>query len=205
MSSLRSALPATFPARLSDGYLAFRDGRFRQENERYRRLAEEGQNPSIMIIGCSDSRVSPEVIFDAGPGEIFVERFGQAAMERHDLPELTTAAIRHLNERAEVIIAPLELVVPLQLILKLARTLGELVCVLNVVPEIGRRHLVFQRLNLLFDAFGVKRIAAFVQLLGECPKAHLIFVQWDHNCVDSSRSYCSRFFIAVRSITLAAR
>lgn len=34
-----------------------------------------------------------------GPGEIFVERFGQAAMERHDLPELTTAAIRHLNER----------------------------------------------------------------------------------------------------------
>ena len=74
MSSLRSALPATFPARLSDGYLAFRDGRFRQENERYRRLAEEGQNPSIMIIGCSDSRVSPEVIFDAGPGEIFVVR-----------------------------------------------------------------------------------------------------------------------------------
>lgn len=74
MSSLRSTLPATFPARLSDGYLAFRDGRFRQENERYRRLAEEGQNPSIMIIGCSDSRVSPEVIFDAGPGEIFVVR-----------------------------------------------------------------------------------------------------------------------------------
>ena len=74
MSSLRSALPATFPARLSDGYLAFRDGRFRQENERYRRLAEEGQNPSIMIIGCSDSRVSPEVISDAGPGEIFVVR-----------------------------------------------------------------------------------------------------------------------------------
>jgi type IV secretion system protein VirB11 len=34
-----------------------------------------------------------------GPGEIFVERFGQAAMERHDLPELTAAAIRHLNER----------------------------------------------------------------------------------------------------------
>lgn len=34
-----------------------------------------------------------------GPGEIFVERFGQAAMERHDLPELTSVAIRHLNER----------------------------------------------------------------------------------------------------------
>jgi type IV secretion system protein VirB11 len=34
-----------------------------------------------------------------GPGEIFVERFGQAAMERHNLPEMTAAAIRHLNER----------------------------------------------------------------------------------------------------------
>lgn len=67
-------LPASFPARLTDGYLSFRDGRFRHENERYRRLAEDGQKPKIMIIGCSDSRVSPEVIFDAGPGEIFVAR-----------------------------------------------------------------------------------------------------------------------------------
>jgi len=25
-----------------------------------------------MVIGCCDSRVSPEVIFDAGPGELFV-------------------------------------------------------------------------------------------------------------------------------------
>src|SRR4051812_49540138 len=27
-----------------------------------------------MIVGCCDSRVSPEVIFDAGPGELFVVR-----------------------------------------------------------------------------------------------------------------------------------
>jgi carbonic anhydrase len=27
-----------------------------------------------MVIGCCDSRVSPEVIFDAGPGELFVVR-----------------------------------------------------------------------------------------------------------------------------------
>jgi carbonic anhydrase len=27
-----------------------------------------------MVIGCCDSRVSPEVIFDAGPGELFVMR-----------------------------------------------------------------------------------------------------------------------------------
>jgi carbonic anhydrase len=37
-------------------------------------LAEAGQNPRIMLIGCCDSRVSPEVIFDARPGELFVVR-----------------------------------------------------------------------------------------------------------------------------------
>ena len=34
-----------------------------------------------------------------GPGAIWVERFGEAAMERHELPELTESAIRHLAER----------------------------------------------------------------------------------------------------------
>ncbi|WP_131120255.1 P-type DNA transfer ATPase VirB11 [Lichenihabitans psoromatis] len=34
-----------------------------------------------------------------GPGEVWVERFGQAAMERHDVLDLTEAAIRHLTER----------------------------------------------------------------------------------------------------------
>jgi carbonic anhydrase len=37
-------------------------------------LAESGQRPEVMIIGCCDSRVSPEVIFDAHPGELFVVR-----------------------------------------------------------------------------------------------------------------------------------
>lgn len=33
-----------------------------------------GQNPFATILGCSDSRVPPELIFDAGPGELFVVR-----------------------------------------------------------------------------------------------------------------------------------
>jgi carbonic anhydrase len=44
------------------------------ERERYRELAKHGQSPAVMIIGCCDSRVSPEVIFDAHPGELFVVR-----------------------------------------------------------------------------------------------------------------------------------
>lgn len=63
-----------FPQRLTEGYRAFRGGRFKGEQDRYRELAATGQAPSILLIGCVDSRVSPEVIFDAAPGEILVAR-----------------------------------------------------------------------------------------------------------------------------------
>jgi carbonic anhydrase len=62
------------PARLVSGYEAFLGGHFSREQDRFRHLAETGQSPRIMMIACCDSRVSPEVIFDAGPGEIFVLR-----------------------------------------------------------------------------------------------------------------------------------
>ena len=63
-----------FPKRLIDGYGAFLAERLPEEQSRYRALAEAGQSPEIMVIGCCDSRVSPEVIFDARPGELFVAR-----------------------------------------------------------------------------------------------------------------------------------
>jgi carbonic anhydrase len=63
-----------FPRRLIEGYGAFASGRLQSEQHRYRELAERGQTPEIMVIGCCDSRVSPEVIFDARPGELFVVR-----------------------------------------------------------------------------------------------------------------------------------
>ena len=63
-----------FPQRLIDGYRVFLDGRLPREQHRYRELAETGQAPEVMVIGCSDSRVSPEAIFDARPGELFVVR-----------------------------------------------------------------------------------------------------------------------------------
>ena len=64
----------TFPKRLLDGYRTFRTQRLPTEQSRYRELSERGQSPETMVIGCCDSRVSPEVIFDAGPGELFVMR-----------------------------------------------------------------------------------------------------------------------------------
>ena len=62
------------PQHLLDGYRTFTTQRLRTEQDRYRELAEAGQSPEVMVVGCCNSRVSPEVIFDARPGELFVVR-----------------------------------------------------------------------------------------------------------------------------------
>ncbi len=64
----------SFPQRLLEGYSDFLGSRLPEEQNRFRALSESGQSPEIMVIGCCDSRVSPEVIFDARPGELFVVR-----------------------------------------------------------------------------------------------------------------------------------
>jgi carbonic anhydrase len=62
-----------FPESLTEGYRAFLGGRFPQESRRFAQLATT-QEPEILVISCCDSRVAPEAIFDAGPGELFVIR-----------------------------------------------------------------------------------------------------------------------------------
>ena len=74
MTSNAPPVHENLPKILADGYAAFWGGRLREEQSRFRQLADEGQKPPVLLIGCCDSRVSPEVIFGAGPGEIFVVR-----------------------------------------------------------------------------------------------------------------------------------
>ena len=58
---------------LLDGYRRFREHGWKPERERWSTL-KEGQQPRVMVIACSDSRVDPSQIFDVNPGEIFVVR-----------------------------------------------------------------------------------------------------------------------------------
>lgn len=64
----------SFPQHLLDGHANFMSGRYAREKERIRDLAASGQKPTTLIIACCDSRAAPEMIFDAGPGELFVLR-----------------------------------------------------------------------------------------------------------------------------------
>lgn len=65
---------SSFPEELADRYRRFKHRQFAPNADHYEELATYGQNPEVMIISCSDSRVDPETIFAAMPGELFVVR-----------------------------------------------------------------------------------------------------------------------------------
>lgn len=65
--------PSPELAGLIEGYRRFRESAWTPRRERWAAL-REAQEPRIMVIACSDSRVDPAQIFDVDPGEIFVVR-----------------------------------------------------------------------------------------------------------------------------------
>jgi carbonic anhydrase len=60
--------------RLLSGYRRFRRNSWPRERARFEALAAQGQRPYAMVIACSDSRVDPQMVFGAAPGELFVVR-----------------------------------------------------------------------------------------------------------------------------------
>lgn len=64
------------------------------------------QKPKAIIIGCSDSRVSPEIVFDQGIGDLFVIRIAGNIIENTGHPILGSIeyAVNHLNVRLIIIL-----------------------------------------------------------------------------------------------------
>lgn len=60
--------------RMIEGFRRFRETYFETNRPLFRSLVEGGQSPSVLLIGCSDSRVDPGMIFESQPGEMFVIR-----------------------------------------------------------------------------------------------------------------------------------
>ena len=63
-----------FPDHLADRFRRFKFRHFAPNQDQYEKLAQSGQTPDVMIVSCCDSRVDPETIFSAMPGELFVVR-----------------------------------------------------------------------------------------------------------------------------------
>lgn len=64
----------SFPEDLIDRFHRFKFRHFAPNTDHYQHLAEKGQKPEVMVVSCCDSRVDPETIFSAMPGELFVMR-----------------------------------------------------------------------------------------------------------------------------------
>jgi carbonic anhydrase len=65
--------------------------------------AAEGQHPAAMVLGCSDSRVPPELVFDRGLGELFVVRSAGNIAEPVSVGSLEYGA-EHLHAKVIVIL-----------------------------------------------------------------------------------------------------
>ena len=81
----------TLIARLQEGNLRWQRRQDEQTAMR-RKTAAEGQQPYAIVIACSDSRVIPEQLFDAGLGELFVIRVAGNVLDRHQLGSIEYAA-----------------------------------------------------------------------------------------------------------------
>lgn len=68
-----------------------------------RRAIQNKQNPFVVVISCSDSRVSPEIIFDQGLGSIFSIRTAGNVIGDLELGSVEYA-IEHLNCKLVVVL-----------------------------------------------------------------------------------------------------
>lgn len=74
----------------------------REYNRTRVRLAG-GQHPSAVVLGCSDSRVSPELVFDQNLGDVFVIRTAGHAVDPVALGSIEYA-VEHLHTRLVIVL-----------------------------------------------------------------------------------------------------
>ena len=67
-------LPLNSIENLKTGFKNFRNDAFEGKSELWENFVENGQDPKIAIVACSDSRVDPAIMMNADAGEIFVIR-----------------------------------------------------------------------------------------------------------------------------------
>lgn len=56
------------------GHELFKKVKFKNNEARFKKLVDEGQNPKALFIGCSDSRLMPSMITGSKPGDLFIIR-----------------------------------------------------------------------------------------------------------------------------------
>ena len=91
--------------RLQAGNKRFVRHRMKHPDQSAARIAQtaEGQKPYAIILTCSDSRVSPEIIFDEGIGDLFVIRNAGNIADEEDVLASVEYAVKHLGVHTVVV------------------------------------------------------------------------------------------------------
>jgi carbonic anhydrase len=84
--------------KLVQGLHVFRAGYFAKHQQLFEQLATAGQKPETLFITCCDSRVVPNLITQAAPGELFIVSNIGNMIPGPDLPGGTSAAIEYAVE-----------------------------------------------------------------------------------------------------------
>lgn len=97
--------PAEVLKQLLEGNKRYSQGQMLRPNQTAERRAElcQGQHPAAVIVGCSDSRVPPEIIFDQGLGDLFVTRVAGNTVDEAALGSIEYA-VDHLGARLVVVL-----------------------------------------------------------------------------------------------------
>ena len=101
----QAVTPQEALARLKEGNQRFVSGQSRHAHESaaLRHQLESGQHPFAIVLGCSDSRVPVELIFDQGLGDLFVIRIAGNIITDDVIGSIEYARI-HLNAQLLVIL-----------------------------------------------------------------------------------------------------
>lgn len=76
-----------------------------KEDDKYFEKLGEGQNPELLFVGCSDSRVTAEELMGLGPGDVFVHRNIANMISGNDLNAMSVVeyAVTHLKVKHVVV------------------------------------------------------------------------------------------------------
>src|SRR6184192_2387096 len=97
--------PAEAIAKLKEGNARNTSGNLQHPGQTTERRAElaKSQHPFAVVLGCSDSRVPPEIVFDQGLGDLFVLRVAGNVIDDHSLGSIEYA-VDHLSVRLIVVL-----------------------------------------------------------------------------------------------------
>jgi len=87
--------------RLINGLHRFREGVFAAHKADFEALAQ-GQNPDFLFITCCDSRVQPEVLLQAQPGQLFLLRNIGNLVPPHGQDQSVEAAVEYAIKALDI-------------------------------------------------------------------------------------------------------